>query len=282
MKRLRGFTLIELLVVVAIIALLIAILLPSLGKARESARRTVCATHLKAMASSSAVYASAWNDRVPQHYASGTGCYWSWDTPGDTVDALATASDQQKRADSYSSDTIRKMFYCPSNTSNASDNTKLWQVYSGTGTGGVRGIGYTWLGWRPGPAGSTSVPSCVYFNGALMTTPDLVVTDHNQAPNNRPGGPIELRTRFSNVKFASSSELAADIIYSTSLTNPDFTNVNVGSLQGDVYSSSHINGKTVVGGNSAMMDGHVEWRKFNIKNSYQIKTYNIFAWLPDQ
>ena len=43
----RAFTLIELVVVVAIIALLMAILMPALKKARESTRRTVCATQLR-------------------------------------------------------------------------------------------------------------------------------------------------------------------------------------------------------------------------------------------
>jgi len=64
MKR-RGFTLIELLVVVAIIALLIAILLPSLGKARELSNRSVCAANLRGICQSMNVYASDNTDAYP-------------------------------------------------------------------------------------------------------------------------------------------------------------------------------------------------------------------------
>jgi len=64
MKR-RGFTLIELLVVVAIIALLIAILLPSLGKARELSNRSVCAANLRGTTQSMNVYAADNSDAYP-------------------------------------------------------------------------------------------------------------------------------------------------------------------------------------------------------------------------
>jgi prepilin-type N-terminal cleavage/methylation domain-containing protein/prepilin-type processing-associated H-X9-DG protein len=60
MWKRRGFTLIELLVVVAIIALLIAILLPALGRARSLANTTRCLANVRGMGSATNLYVSDW------------------------------------------------------------------------------------------------------------------------------------------------------------------------------------------------------------------------------
>jgi len=65
MKRIKAFTLIEMLVVVAIIALLIAILLPSLARARELARQTICGTNMKEIGTTFYIYQSDNLDEFP-------------------------------------------------------------------------------------------------------------------------------------------------------------------------------------------------------------------------
>ncbi|MFA7237157.1 MAG: DUF1559 domain-containing protein [Phycisphaeraceae bacterium] len=84
-KPLHGFTLVELLVVVAIIAVLMAVLQPSLSRARESARTVVCASNLKHIGLGTMMYASDWTGYLPPDGifntngkpTRGMGTYWA-------------------------------------------------------------------------------------------------------------------------------------------------------------------------------------------------------------
>lgn len=75
MVRRKGFTLVELLVVIAIIGVLIALLLPAVQSARESARRIQCVNHLKQLALSSLVHV----DRTKHFPTGGWGYIWVGD-----------------------------------------------------------------------------------------------------------------------------------------------------------------------------------------------------------
>ena len=70
MKK-KGFTLIELLVVISIIAMLLAILMPALGKVKKMAQRLVCGTNLKGLGNAIYVYAFDYEDNAPvqKHYS---------------------------------------------------------------------------------------------------------------------------------------------------------------------------------------------------------------------
>jgi len=76
----RGFTLIELLVVIAIIALLMAILIPALGRAREQARAVRCLANLKQWNLIAGIYAEDNDGKFWSGLADGGnyGFWWPW------------------------------------------------------------------------------------------------------------------------------------------------------------------------------------------------------------
>src|SRR5436190_1949441 len=66
--RRAGFTLVELLIVIGIIAVLISILLPTVAKAREAAKRTSCLSNLRQIHLGATLYANRNHDYVPIGY----------------------------------------------------------------------------------------------------------------------------------------------------------------------------------------------------------------------
>jgi prepilin-type N-terminal cleavage/methylation domain-containing protein/prepilin-type processing-associated H-X9-DG protein len=132
MKRKSGFTLVELLVVISIIALLMAVLLPALNKAREQAKRVVCAHNLKQVGIAMLAY-SADSDLLP--FYGGRDPTYSGPYKAASSDSQETHPYVVYRADFYWGSDLSalipmrlaclyargyvaepKTFYCPSNT----------------------------------------------------------------------------------------------------------------------------------------------------------------------
>ena len=115
MRNKKGFTLIELLVVIAIIALLVSILMPSLTKARELAKRAGCAMNMSAMGKGYAMYVGSANqDQMPWMVSTN-----AWETAIATNRVSAPATNIARAVSALSFMLVRdgqnaKLFNCPS------------------------------------------------------------------------------------------------------------------------------------------------------------------------
>jgi len=231
MSARRGFTLIELLVVVAIIALLIAILLPSLSRARDMAKRTTCATNLKGQGGSFAVYAAQFNDRLPVF--ANDPSEWLHDEALQVGDAFLSTT----LSNNISADSIRRWFYCPANPLQRAD--KAW-----SGFNGYRAFGYGYLNDRWVP----NTPNIKLSSGDPRTAP--------RSSGRQPA--ITYHQRFNGEPFGSDAELAFDEVLSSTSAGADFDVPLAAS--GFPVPTSHLKGRLPAGANVLSFDGHVGWR----------------------
>jgi prepilin-type processing-associated H-X9-DG protein/prepilin-type N-terminal cleavage/methylation domain-containing protein len=200
-RTVAAFTLIELLVVVAIIALLIAILLPSLGRAREKAKIVVCGTHMRQIATALLMYADQNNgtliigDVITANSAYPNGFFWSTEL----VRQGLISNNNNANGNGSGTAVPRGVFYCPDgqlidggNGGTFPRDTKNYgyhQQDTGGGAGGALLPGdisvYTWyelpmgnlaVGNQLGNTTGTATPF-IYWNMATTAADGSLITN---------------------------------------------------------------------------------------------------------
>jgi len=234
--RIRAFTLIELLVVIAIIAILAALLLPALARAKEEGNRAVCKSNLHQLGIGALMYGNENRNYLPDMRVypyvspnpatppqpSGPG-NWAWDVSDYFIQIMQ----------GYGA--TRDVFYCPSNKQFNSDLSWYFDV---TNSSYFKITGYLWL-----LNGQKNIPPLYYRTNLAGASVPL------------PGGLIAMTP-------PSKTEYVMDLVVSL---NGDYTDIKAGEFSGNPLikqRTNHLIGKKAAGGNIVFEDGHVDWRPF--------------------
>lgn len=263
--RKKGFTLIELLVVVAIIALLLSIVVPSLNRAKIYAQRIMCGNNLRQQSLGIMLYAEQNDSRVPWTLAG----VWLWD-----VSFWSTNQIKQ-----YAGFKENDTFFCPGNRLATPEDARYWQYGLIDGTGPY-----------PNPVplrDETTIAENQQKYVRYRVLPYIYMLQKYDSSGNPSlestlvtGEQAKWITKLSDVRNAGSTEMVADsIIAGTSdlggLAFFEITAGGIDELSGGVLrdNSNHrsrhnfptghtYRGPKPEGGNIGFADGHVSWRMY--------------------
>jgi prepilin-type N-terminal cleavage/methylation domain-containing protein/prepilin-type processing-associated H-X9-DG protein len=232
--RETAFTLIELLVVIAIIAILAAMLLPALSKAKEKGNRASCLNNQRQIGMALRLYANDNQDFLPRNSGTAAAGNSLWDVPIPMADSMAASTPGAQNA-------YRRIYYCPSAFTQVTDPDFWWNY-----TSGFRVVGYQFIISRDGTISPTT------GTGTTIVPPRGYLTKINRT--------------YTNLYNLATTEAVTDIVPSEgpgNLTDKfrNVVSVNPAVLPNGIY-GSHMNKSMPAGGNCLYLDGHAEWKRF--------------------
>ena len=229
-----GFTLIELLVVIATIAILAALLLPALSRAKQNALRAQCTSNLRQWGVAEIMYAGDNKDFFPDN-SQGEDVSWISPALNQSFFLQYLFRNRPGEPGQAGGPVIMRgandVLYCPTDKFD-----RFYETQFQTTSTDPQLVGYVYLPGRQPYQGSVDVKTPgvlgwvtkTKFGGSLRTAP--IMADIIQG-----SGPWLLSAGKGTLNFGGSPPL-----------------------------SSHYFGSGPTGANFLFEDGHVEWRKFNV------------------
>ena len=275
MKKQKGFTLIELLVVIAIIALLLSIVLPSLGKAKVYARKIICRNNIRQQCLGTKLYAGENDSWVPTQNVG----FWMWDMSFWSTNKISE----------YAGFDDNKIFFCPANRLRKPEDARFWQ-FSRVSSYGADLLQEVAL--RDESSLTEAQQKVEYRVMPMLYMFDKLVKNsstgklESQLPKTWVGGEAsKWISKLSRVKGSSSTILLIDNVISET-DGREFFQIDKGdswNKYGVYDTSNHASRHTLSSGeiipdgaNVGYADGHVDWQDY-AKMEHRI-TYGLWFW----